>query len=55
MLKPFTEPLIPSPTWSGVDELPPIPAEIIEEENVYHVETILDSRRWGGLLEYLEE
>ncbi|XDV13827.1 hypothetical protein PO909_002153 [Leuciscus waleckii] len=37
---------------SGAEDIPP-PSVDPPEENIYPVNIILDSRRWGGLLEYL--
>ncbi|RXN12112.1 serine threonine- kinase mTOR-like isoform X2 [Labeo rohita] len=34
-------------------DVPPPPPEIIADPSVYRVNDILDSRRWGGRLEYL--
>ncbi len=52
LLKPHSEPLLTSPTESGGDEVPP-PPEIADEETIYRVRAILDSRRRGPRLEYL--
>lgn len=52
LLKPFTEPLSPPSTEPGDDAVPPPPA--IEEDNsIFRVRAILDSRRRGPQLEYL--
>ncbi len=51
-LKPHSEHLLSSPTESGGDEVPP-PPEIADEETIYRVRAILDSRRQGPRLEYL--
>ncbi|KAG1939004.1 chromobox protein, partial [Pimephales promelas] len=52
LLKPYTNPLSPSSPGSGAAEVPPPPADP-EDDNIYRVHEILDSRRRGGRLEYL--
>lgn len=52
LLKPHRPSLLPSPTGSDVAEVPPPPIEP-EEDPIYTVRAILDSRRRGGQLEYL--
>ncbi len=52
LLKPHTDPLSPSSPGPDESEVPP-PPEIENEESIYRVNTILDSRRRGGRLEYL--
>lgn len=44
LFKPFTNPLIPSPQWSGADDVPSLhPPVDPADENMYKVNTILDS------------
>ncbi|KAG1929330.1 retrotransposable element [Pimephales promelas] len=52
LLKPYTNPLTPSSPGSGAADVPPPPVDP-EDDNIYQVREILDSRRRGGLLEYL--
>ncbi len=52
LLKPFTEPLVPSSPGSGSDDVPPPPLEA-ESERIYQVNTLLNSRRRSSRLEYL--
>ncbi len=49
LLKPFTNPLLPTSTEP---EIPPLP-EVDTSETIYRVKDILDSRRRGGHLQYL--
>lgn len=53
LLKPYTNPLIPVSTESGVDDVPPPPPVDPADDNIYQVQGILDPRRRGGHLEYL--
>uniref|UniRef100_A0A8C1X240 Gypsy retrotransposon integrase-like protein 1 n=1 Tax=Cyprinus carpio TaxID=7962 RepID=A0A8C1X240_CYPCA len=52
LLKPFTEPLSPPSTEPGDDAVPP-PSAIEEDNSIFRVRAILDSRRRGPQLEYL--
>jgi len=52
LLKPHTDHLSPSSPGPDESEAPP-PPEIENEESIYRVNTILDSRRRGIRLEYL--
>ncbi len=50
LLKPFTNPLLPS---SSKHEVSPPPPEVEVSEAIYRVKEILDSRRRGGRIQYL--
>ncbi len=50
LLKPFTNPLLPS---SSEHEVSPPPPEVEVSEDIYRVKEILDSRRRGGRIQYL--
>ncbi len=50
LLKPFTNPLLPS---SSEHEVSPPPPEVEVSEAIYRVKEILDSRRRGGRIQYL--
>ena len=51
LLKPFTDPVSP-PSTDPDTEVPPPPVPV-DEEAIYRVRTIMDSRRRGPRLEYL--
>ncbi len=51
LLKPHYPSILPPTTEPDPDHTPSIPT--IEEDPIYFVHEILDSRRWGGRLEYL--
>ena len=48
LLKPFTK-----PSFDIQPNDPPAPANLVEEEEEYEVEAILDSRKKGRYIEYL--
>jgi hypothetical protein len=49
LLKPYSPSVSPEP---GPEEEPPLPL-IVEDDTIYKIRDILDSRRRGGKLEYL--
>lgn len=52
LLKPFIEPVSPCPSDDPSVDVPPPPVPV-EDEPIYGIRTILDSRRRGPRLEYL--
>ena len=48
LLKPFIK-----PSFDIQPDDPPVPADLVEEEEEYEVEAILDSRKKGQFIKYL--